>query len=114
MEHHLSKYFGPIEDRRASRKARQLARQAEHALRFALSESAKAELQSAVVLMVEPAPDATRLAVTIRPGEGVEATAIEEALEHAAPYLRRAVTEAITRKRAPTLVFYVVPDEVLP
>jgi ribosome-binding factor A len=104
--------FGPLDDHRASRKARQLARQAERALRFAISELADEEVASALIMQVEPAPDSSRLAVTIQPAKGVAPETVEAGLQRAAGSLRAAVADAITRKRAPTLVFHVLPGEV--
>jgi hypothetical protein len=60
------------------------------------------ELDDVLVERVEPAPDATRLRVWVQ-------TDNLEALERQRPRLRAAVAAAIRRKRAPDLVFAVVP-----
>ncbi len=58
---------------------------------------------------VTPAPDAARLAVLIRAPEGADPGKIKERLERVSGYLRSEVAQAITRKRAPTLTFEILP-----
>ena len=62
-----------------------------------------------MVLSVDPAPDASRLGVTIKAPPHVSVQIIEEAIARASGFLRSAVADAITRKKAPTLVYFVVP-----
>jgi ribosome-binding factor A len=69
-------------------------------------------LQSLHVVSVDPAPDASRLLVTVGAptGEGLDPFEVIEHLERASPRLRHDVAAAITRKRAPTLVYrFAVP-----
>ncbi|MFO0593071.1 MAG: hypothetical protein U0441_36350 [Polyangiaceae bacterium] len=61
---------------------------------------------------VEPAPDASRLAVIVRCPPDAEPPKIEESLARMAGLLRTEVAQAITRKRAPTLHFEVLPPDV--
>ncbi len=60
------------------------------------------ELDGALIERVEPAPDASRLRVWVR-------TEDLDAVERQRPRLRAVVATAIRRKRAPDLVFAVVP-----
>ena len=67
-------------------------------------------LQEVMVESVRPAPDATRLLVvltTSRPNSDVPE--MLRRLEHIRPRLRAEVASAITRKRAPELVFQIAP-----
>lgn len=66
-------------------------------------------LQSLTVLEVEPAPDASRLLVTLASDESSSPHAgferLHEHLARASGHLRSEVASAITRKRAPVLVY---------
>jgi hypothetical protein len=67
-------------------------------------------LQSLYVKSVLPAPDDSRLLVTVTagvPGEVVDPLMVMAHLGHAAANLRSEVAASITRKRAPTLVYEV-------
>jgi ribosome-binding factor A len=69
-------------------------------------------LRSLFVVSVAPAPDASRLLVTVgaQPGEGLDPVEVIEHLHRASARLRCEVSAAITRKRAPTLVYrFAVP-----
>jgi ribosome-binding factor A len=68
-------------------------------------------LQSLQVVAVDPAPDASQLVVTVRaglPGEGVDPAEVLSRLNAVMGKLRCEVATAITRKRAPKLVFRVL------
>jgi ribosome-binding factor A len=100
---------------RASHKAAQLCRQAMQALSLALADSADDVLRELTVVSVEPAPDVSRLLVSVAPvlaaGRGAgEVSAIDvlTRLNAAARWLRSEVASAITRKRAPELMFVIV------
>jgi len=86
----------------------QLCRQVERTLALALAEQSAEPLLLAVVLdAVEPAPDDTRLRVTLRVAQE-RATAVPEvraALSRCGARLRREVARAIHRKRTPGLAF---------
>lgn len=93
------------------RKVRQLCRQVWEAIE--LSPGGDEVLSGLTVVSVEPAPDASRLLVTVapRPGEPFDPDAMVAALERASPRLRSEVASAITRRRAPSLAFRVaIPD----
>ena len=68
-------------------------------------------LTGLTVVTVEPAPDVATLLVTVLRAEGGEPTppdVILESLARASGWLRAEVAAAITRKRAPLLVYRVV------
>ncbi len=112
-----SAYFSRAhrQNRRAQHKTQQLCRQAFRALSSALAgECADPLLQNLVVRDVLPAPDARRLVVEIYLAPGSETMPLVEVIERlqrAAGLLRHAVATAIVRKRAPELVFRVVPAD---
>lgn len=91
------------------RKALQLCHQVAETLEEVLAECGDAVLQELRVLDVEPAPDASRLLVTVAvDGWGdpsADPSRIHEHLSRAAGHLRSEVAGAITRKRAPVLVY---------
>ena len=60
---------------------------------------------------VEPAPDATRLAVTLVVPETAQADTARARLALVAALLRSEVAASIHRRRAPDLVFRVVAGE---
>jgi ribosome-binding factor A len=95
----------------AGRKAQQLSAQVADTLHQVFGESADATLQSLAVVEVRPAPDASQLLVLVAPAVGAECTADEaaDALARAGAWLRGEVAKAITRKRAPQLVFRLIP-----
>ncbi len=72
-------------------------------------------LQELRVASVDPAPDASQLAVTLCAPHGYDSApmqTIRERLDRVAGRLRCEVAAAITRKRAPRLVFHLIsaPD----
>lgn len=91
------------------RKALQLCHQVAVTLQEVLADCGDPLLQSLTVLEVEPAPDASRLLVTVAsnepsgPDAGLER--LHEHLGRASGHLRSEVASAITRKRAPVLVY---------
>jgi ribosome-binding factor A len=98
---------------RVDHKTLQLCRQAAEAIASALAASEDEVLRSTSLISVEPAPDASRLAVIVEvdPGEDA-AMSLDRArarLEAAAGAFRHEVAQAISRKRVPTLAFWVVP-----
>lgn len=97
----------------ADHKTLQLCHQVAVTLDEVLAECGDPLLQGLRVLNVQPAPDASRLAVTLAvDGEPVEALAtIEEHLARASGHLRAEVAGAITRKRAPSLAYILAPGE---
>jgi ribosome-binding factor A len=93
-------------------KARQLCRQVAEILDSLLAgDSADALLNDLAVVSVEPAPDSATLLVTVaaRPSaEPVHPAATLGRLDRASGWIRTEVAAAITRKRAPLLVYRVV------
>jgi ribosome-binding factor A len=103
--------FGPIEPP-IDRKTQQLCKQVSRVLSCVLSgEIADEVLQGLAVDSVIPAPNASRLQVTLFPTGTLEVPLIEvyARLEKVHGHLRSAVAEDINRKRAPELSFVVVP-----
>lgn len=102
-------------DRRAQsneRKACQLCRQVGHALDEILAECRDDILQNLRVLSVMPFPDASRLLVTVipiddRPGKALDSQTVLNHLQNAGGHLRSEVASAVTRRRAPLLVYQV-------
>jgi len=94
------------------RKTRQLCRQVEQTLCLVLTGECPDEvLQSLLVESVVPAPNASQLLVTVRQAAGDEPATTLEILERLAAVegqLRFAVATAVTRKRAPKLLFQVL------
>jgi len=93
-------------DRQAQRKARQLCRQVERALNLAFADrNGEDALGGLFVDEVSPAPDCGRLLVhVVIPADRPSADVIS-ALRSESPRLRSEVAAAITRKRAPELLF---------
>lgn len=112
-----SLYFGDCEGqgegRRADRKERQLCRQVQEAIGEALSAVDDAVLSDVWICGVEPAPDASRLAVLVRASREADPERVKERLGRVSGYLRTEVAQAISRKRVPTLVFEVLPPEIV-
>ena len=98
---------------RTGRKSHQLCAQVADTLSQVIGgECGDCVLQSLTVLDVSPAPDASQLLVQVGPlnADTTLTTAeVMAALDRAAGWLRTEVAGAITRKRAPRLVFRYVP-----
>src|SRR5262249_41871944 len=93
-----------------NRKACQLSRQVAVTLDEVLAECGDLVLQGLHVLSVAPCPDASRLLVTVTPVDGRPGTALppEAVLDHlqrANGHLRCGVAAAVTRRRAPQLIY---------
>jgi ribosome-binding factor A len=92
--------------RQAERKARQLCRQVQRALNFALADRSISDgIEGLFVEEVSPAPDCGRLLVHVLVPGGLQVTDVMIALGRETPRLRSEVAAAITRKRAPELCF---------
>ncbi len=63
---------------------------------------------------VEPAPNAGRMRVTVSVCVGCDLAQVSDALDRCKGYLRTEVAQAISRRRAPELVFTVVTDSPNP
>src|SRR3954469_605277 len=95
-------------ERKPARKTQQLCSQVADTLGDLLAGHGGDDvLRSLFVVSVVPAPDASRLLVTVgaMPGEGLDPVRVIEQLDRASARLRCGVAAAITRKRAPTLVY---------
>jgi ribosome-binding factor A len=94
-------------------KAWQLCRQVAVTLDEVLAECGDGVLRGLRVVSVAPFPDASRLLVTLtsiddRPGGVIGVGSVLEHIEHAAGHLRCEIASAVTRKRAPVLVYQLV------
>jgi ribosome-binding factor A len=103
--------------RPVDRKARQLCRQVALTLDEVLPDCGDGVLQGLRVVDVAPFPDASRLLVTVAAVDGkaerqLGPDAVLGHLQHASGHLRCQVAAAVTRKRAPLLV-YRLADPVL-
>jgi ribosome-binding factor A len=92
------------------RKAYQLCRQVGQTLDEVLAECGNAVLLGLRVEKVEPLPDASRLLVTVafiddRPRKIADVAHVLDHLQRASGHLRCEVATAITRKRAPLLLY---------
>ncbi len=107
-----ARYFGSERrSRRADWKALQLCRQVERSAALTLAELRECEaLASSAVARVDPAPDASRLRVSVvlAPGKSPDDLEVAaEALREKAGLFREDAARAIHRKRAPLVVFEV-------
>ncbi|MFO0614929.1 MAG: ribosome-binding factor A [Polyangiaceae bacterium] len=93
------------------RREQQLCREAFEAIGFALASLDDATWLDVTVVSVEPAPDASRLAVRVRVGESLDTEAVLEKLERIGGYLRAELALAIQRKRVPALTFRAAEPE---
>ena len=88
------------------RKALQLSRQVERALGYILGDLNSDVLSSLIVSSVVPAPNATRLLVTVSSlDQDVGVSEILSSLHNAYGQIRLEVASSINRKRVPELVF---------
>lgn len=94
---------------KGDRKARQLCAQAAQAIQLALADSPGEDwLLGLIVARVDPAPDSSRLLVTVQAFDDRlrgDPSAVLDHLERATPRLRLAVASATTRRKAPSLAF---------
>ena len=109
--------FGGVAGARPpSRKALQLCGQVSRTLNDVLASTPDRVVRDLLVLSVEPAPDESRLLVTVGPLPGLDPEAIQPAvvLEHlgqTAGRFRAEIAAAITRRRVPALSSrFVVPE----
>jgi ribosome-binding factor A len=115
-----TEFFRPTRKSNSNhRKAQQLCHQVADTLSLVLSGEFGEELRDLRVVAVTPAPDATQLLVLVAPavaGSTVDPDAVIAKLAAVAGRLRSEVAMAITRRRAPKLLFQFVagqaPEEV--
>lgn len=103
--------------RKTDRKTLQLCSQVRDALNYLLPGDSGGELLALFqVAEVRPAPDASQLLVIVQPAvipaEPVDPRAVLELLRNANGRLRSGVAAAITRKRAPRLLFHVIDTPI--
>jgi ribosome-binding factor A len=104
-------YFRSTDGSPRQRKTRQLCSQVAQALSMILaSEFDDDLLLDLTVLAVEPAPNESQLLVTVQldAAEVINRDEILDRLTQVAGFLRAEIAAAITRKRAPQLVFRVI------
>ena len=106
-------FFRPTRTQiKQNRKAKQLCRQVAETLAFVLGgETGDDVIRSLQVLSVVPAPDASRLLVTLRADvcpELFDRERIEDRLVTQQGRLRCAVAATITRRKTPVLVYNIV------
>jgi len=101
---------------KSGRKSQQLCAQVADTLQQLLGgESGDEILQALCLVEVSPAPDASQMLVVVGPALGAAPLREEEvqaALHRASGWLRSEIAAAITRKRAPRLVFRYLPGNV--
>lgn len=102
-------FFRPSRRRNSNhRKAQQLCQQVAETLSLVLSGDFGEELSDLRIVAVTPAPDATQLLVLVAPAFAdrmLDPNVVMARLTAAAGHLRSEVASAITRRRAPKLLF---------
>lgn len=97
-------------------KDQQLCQQVSHALSYCINDGEPVELMECLrVEAVTPAPDASRLMVTVSFDSGdstVTYESVVSALESNTNRLRFEVSQAINRRKTPQLAFCLIPFEV--
>jgi len=108
-------FFRPTRKKNSNhRKAYQLCHQVSDTLSLVLSGEFGEELRDLRVVAVTPAPDASQLLVLVAPaveGSSLDPNAVALKLAAAAGRLRSEVAAAITRRRAPKLLFQFVAGQ---
>lgn len=94
-----------------NRKALQLCAQVARALAGVFADCGEDLLRDLLIESVTPAPNASRLLVTVRPAVPMESPVVLARLEHARAKLRTETVAAIHRRRAPDLLFRVSQSE---
>lgn len=94
---------------RRDRKLEQLCKQVEHALQIAFPTVRVPS--DAYISSVVPAPNAGRLRVMVGVPANCDHAPVTAELERCRGYLRTEVAQAISRRRAPELVFSIVIEE---
>jgi len=104
-------------DRRGRRghKDHQVCRQVYDVLTYALAELDDPMIAELVLARVTPAPNASRVLVTLVPSHaGFDSTAALERLHENAAELREEVAAEVSRRRVPELVFHIGTDADMP
>jgi ribosome-binding factor A len=90
------------------KRERQLCREAFEAIGLALATLNDEAWSDVELVAVEPAPDASRLAVVVRASGATPPALVEQKLEQISGYLRSELASAIHRKRVPSLSYRVL------
>lgn len=110
-----TEFFRPMRKKNSNhRKALQLCHQVADTLSLVLSGEFGEELRDLRIVAVTPAPDASQLLVLVAPaiaGSSVDPDAVIVKLAAVAGRLRGEVAAAITRRRAPKLLFQFVAGQ---
>jgi ribosome-binding factor A len=94
-------------------KDRQVCRQVFEALGLALADLDDPLIDDLVLVSVDPAPDASRVAVTFEAARAdLDLDAARARLDELLPELRAEVASEVHRKRAPELLFRIAPPRV--
>jgi ribosome-binding factor A len=102
-------FFRKSSARGPGRKVMQLCSQVQESLYWILgSQCGDESLALLQVLSVEPAPDSTRLLVTLKLSDGMTMSEALERLQEASKAIRSEVANSIHRKKAPDLVYRLV------
>jgi len=108
-------FFDRRSRRRVDRKAYQLCRQVSDTLNFVLSgDTGDDVLRGLYVESVDPAPDASRLLVSVAPLDRNDPTPVDVYLTKLAAVsgkLRSEVAASISRRKTPELAFRVIPPD---
>jgi ribosome-binding factor A len=106
-----SEFFEPHQHARVQRKVQQLCKEVERTLGYALPACDDPMIHDLVIVSVEPAPDASRLLVTLAPSSSLEVDVgvLIERVQRVRGWLRGEIAAAIQRKRTPELAFQIVP-----
>ncbi len=107
------RFFAPV-DARDDRKVQQLCREVERTLSYAFGECTDRRVRELAVMAVDPAPDGSRLQISVLPSGPIDHAATHEALLAARSFFRAEIAAAIQRKRTPELVFHIVARDVGP
>jgi ribosome-binding factor A len=104
-------FFGGARHQKRDRKTQMVCSQVADCLQLVLESGVgDPDLQEAWLREVAPFPDSGTLRVTVEVPHEADVTRVVEALTRASGYLRSEVAAAISRKRAPQLVFRVVRE----
>jgi ribosome-binding factor A len=98
-------------DARGERKVQQLCREVERTLSCALGACSDDQLRNLVVVSVDPAPDGSRLLVSLASAVGtldVDVGVLLKRVQDVRGFLRSEVAAAIQRKRTPELAFQII------
>jgi ribosome-binding factor A len=92
----------------------QVCRQVFDALSYALAEVDDPVIAELALVAVDPAPDASRVLVTLAPGGVVDVDDALERIKAIAGELREEVAAEVNRRRIPELTFRIAPAGDLP